>query len=196
MSGKHQRRLWVLPVPSGSTLTYYDRMSIILGRANSLSILNEYDTFISVLTEYLIQHDTLQRVLTNISTDIDTLINISVSFNYDVSFDTLVKIITQLPPISSSIGGGSGRINKAPFGDDFKKKKNKVIYVNGEILSSSISDNNILVRVDAMFDLKPIINEIKLLTSNNIQNLKITGVDLINDNYRNQPIRINIERVR
>lgn len=64
MSGKHQRRMWVLPAPTGST-SYYDRMHIVVGRSMSKSVVT--------------QHDTLSKVLTSIRSLFDTFIRVFVS---------------------------------------------------------------------------------------------------------------------
>lgn len=62
MSGKHQRRMWVLPVPTGST-SRYDRMQIAVGRAMSTTISIEHDTLTKVLTSIISLFDTCLRVI-------------------------------------------------------------------------------------------------------------------------------------
>ena len=205
MSGKHQRRMWVLPAPTGST-SRYDRMQIVVGRANSSTILVEHDTLSKTLLNYVLEQDTFIKVLTSIETLTDTLISVSVSFNYEVDQDTLIKILTDLnirqdtlvrvtspqPVPPSSGGGGSGRINKAPMGVHKKKKKaDEVIKLNKLDVSKLLSKRFIQIRVDALFEIKLTIGEAKLITENDIQSSTILNVDFI-DITDTRPIEVNV----
>ncbi len=193
MSGKHQRRMWVLPVPTGST-SKYDRMQLAVGRANSTNILIEHDTLTKTLLNYLFQQDTFIKALTNISRDTDTIITVFVNFNYIVDHDTLIKITKSIPPVpvSESFGGGSGRILNAPIGVHKKKKKaDEIIKLDKLNVSKLLSKKFIQLRVDALLDVSPIVVDAKLITINDIQNLTVLNVNFI-DITDTTPIEVKV----
>lgn len=207
MAGKHQRRMWTLPRPTGN-VSRYNRMQLGVGRANSSSILVEHDTIIKTLLTYLLEQDTFVKALTSIETLTDTLISVSVSFNYEVNQDTLIKILTDLsirqdtlvrvtspqpvPPSSSSGGGGTGRINAAPIGVHKKKKKaDEIIKLEKMNVSKLLSKRFIQIRVDALFEVKLTVGEVKMITENDVQNSTILNVDFI-DITDTRPIEVKV----
>lgn len=204
MSGKHQRRLWVLPIRNASQ---YDRMHIGVGRANSSNILVRHDTLTKTLLNYLFQQDTLVKTLTNIQVHTDTLITVSVSFNYQVDHDTLLRILTSVninhdtstrvvaipSPIQESYVSGSGRILAAPIWVRRKKKKaDEIITLEKlDISKLPVKRNIINIRIEAMFEIKLTIGDVRLLTENDVQNLTILNVDFI-DSIDEKPIEIKV----
>jgi hypothetical protein len=207
MSGKHQRRMWTLPAPTGG-VSRYDRMQLVVGRAISGKVLVDHDTLSKTLSNYLLEQDTFVKALTSIETLTDTLISVSVSFNYEVNQDTLIRILTDLnvrhdtsirvtapqpvPPASSGGGESSGRINKAPIGVHKKKKQaDEIIKLDKLNVSKMLSKKLIQIRVEALFEIKLIIGEAKLITENNIQSSTILNVDLA-DTTDTRPIEVEI----
>jgi hypothetical protein len=195
MSGKHQRRFWVLPVPTGST-SRYDRMQIGVGRANSTNISIEHDTLIKTLLDYILQQDTFIKAITNIQIDTDTLINVFVNFNYEVNHDTLIRILSSIQPVSEAFGGGGRQTIIPPFSvykEKKKKKKKKadeIIKLEKLDLSKVIHKKNIQIRIDTFFEAKLKVGDVKLLTEQDIQNLTVLNVEFVD--ISDKPIEVNV----
>jgi len=170
MSGKHQRRMWVLPASTGST-SRYDRMHIGVGRSLSTNIIVEQDTSLKALLDYLLEQDTFIKVLT----DINPL------------FDTWIAVFA--PPTPSAGGGGerSGRVLEAPIGPYNKRKKIKadqVIELSKIDVSKLVSEKrprNIKVsaKLDSINEATVIVKDVVIIDDTSA----VLNIDLIDKNY-------------
>jgi len=161
MSGEHQRRLWMLPI---SNTSFYDRMSIVVGRALSKSV--------------SVNHDTLTKVL--------------VSFNYVVDHDTLVKILTSIPTPSSGGGdGGEWPEPKKKVVVKPTKKKKGVIYLDSIDASKLSINRSINIRITALVDVGVVVEGVTLLSESDIMKMTILNVDFI-EATDNRPVVVTV----
>lgn len=210
MSGKHQRRMWVLPAPTGD-ISKYDRMQICVGRANSTNIIIDHDTLIKTLVSYLFQQDTFIKTLTSIQVDTDTLLTVSANFNYEVDQDTLIKIISLLNVnqdtsisvtsiIPPSVIESETFISSGHYTLETKRKRKKKIKDVDEVFSLGTIDVSVLptksiqIRVEAVLEIKRSVG-VTSLSERDVQKLTVLNVEFI-DVHDITPIEIVVVDIK